>query len=347
MRYFLTGLILLSTIAAFGSGPILSTKELNSPPPRIIRTCCAFGADVKMMGIPGLTVNQIMDIDQLGTHHYLGNPKEGIGIIYTKKGGFIDVGHLRDVADWTAYLYSKILASREDCGAKLKLGYEGGLKSLTLQLPENLDTLDAAILAGRIAYDLSVWHEIATWFGVSSVPLVPERYSSFSIEDPYSNLMGATLGVKAIKSDLPYEEAMTKLIAETLKELQAVHSEEATYAAMETVRDIWWTRDKKLPSRKILLRRQTTVYPIVHPLLIDKATDADYLYSLKVPAKNLAGEALTNFYALNFKLNLKFPFKKMFPQRKTRDITQMDFGVMLDYILQELEKPKYQLKDKF
>ena len=347
MRHLLIGIFLLSTMAVSGNGPILSAKDLDSPPPRIIRTCCSFGSDVKVMVIPGVTVTDITSIEQLGTHHYLSDSEEGNGIIYTQRGGFIDIGHLRDIADWTAFLYSKILLNRENGETELKLGYEGGLKTLIFELPVEIDSLDAAMLAGRIAYDLSVWHEIATWFGASTVPLVPERYSSFSIEDAYSNLLGATLGIQALTSKLPYEVAMTRLITETLKNLEAVDSEAATYAAMETVRDIWWTRDKKLPSKKILLQRQLTVYPVVVPWLIEKPKDdKNAIHILKVPDLTSDGALLTELYSLRFKLNLKFPYKKIFPERKTRDITQNDFQTLLDYIQQDLERPKYQLKDK-
>jgi len=369
MRHFLTGILLLSTTIIYSNGPILSSKDLESPPPRIIRTCCSFGSEVKLMILPGVKITDITSVEKLGTHHYLGDPEEGNGIIYSQRGGFVDIGHLRDIADWTAYLYSKILMSQENGESKLKLGHEGGLKTLSLNIPPNLNATDAATIAGRIAYDLSVWHEIATWFGASTVPLLPERYSSFSIEDAYSNLLGARLGIEAIKSNLPYEEAMTKLILETLQNLEAVDSETDTYAAMEVVRDIWWTRDKKLPSRKVLLHRQLNVYPEVAPLLISaievesgtnlelnnyplvasllNSIDEEELSTvLEVPNQVSNGKSLTDFYTLNFRLNLKFPYKKLFPERNTRGITQKDFQTLLDYIQQDLERPKYQLKDK-
>ena len=345
MRHFLLAILFLTTSLAFGRGPILSDKDLNSPPPRIIRTCCSFGSEVKLMVFPAVKITDITSIEKLGMHHYLSAPDEGNGIIYTQKGGFIDIGHLRDIADWTAFLYTKIMTNRDNSSFQLKLGKEGGLKTLTLDIPAELSSEDAAILAGRIAYDLSVWHEIATWFGASTVPLLPERYSSFSIEDAYSNLLGAKLGIEAIKSDLPYEIAMTKLLVEALEKLNAVSSEEQTYEAMESVRDIWWTRDKKLPSRKVLLHRELTVYPAVAPLLISDK-DVDSAIALEVPSYLSKGQPTSDYYTLNFKLNLKFPYKKMFPERKTREITQHDFQILLDYIQQDLERPKYQLKDK-
>ncbi len=345
MRHFLTGILLLSTTIIYGNGPILSAKDLKSPPPRIIRTCCSFGSDIKLMILPGVKITDITSVEKLGTHHYLGHAEEGNGIIYTQKGGFVDIGHLRDIADWTAYLYAKIIMSHENGETELKLGHEGGLKTLSLNIPANLNATDAATIAGRIAYDLSVWHEIATWFGASTIPFFPERYSSFSIEDAYSNLLGARLGIEAIKSDLPYEEAMTQLLTQTLENLNAVSSEEQTYAAMEVVRDVWWTRDKKIPSRKVLLYRQLNVYPLVTPMLVSVVED-EQLIILEVPNQISDGKQISDFYTLNFKLNLKFPHKKLFPERNTRNITQKDFQTLIDYIQQDLERPKYQLKDK-
>ena len=51
-------------------------------------------------------------------------------------------------------------------------------------------TASLAIWAG---YQLSLWHEIATWYGWASFEAFPERASAFSPEDLYSNLLGAKL----------------------------------------------------------------------------------------------------------------------------------------------------------
>lgn len=340
-----TFLFLLGSSTLFAKQPMLSIKEMNSPPPRIIRTCCSFGAEVKLMGLPGLKITEVIGVDALGNHKFLGDKKkrEGNGIIYTKNGGFIDMGHLRDQADWTAYLYHLIITSKGENIDKV-LGHEGGLKILKVAVPSNISKADARQLAGKIAYDLSVWHEIATWYGASSIPFVPERFSSFSVEDAYSNLLGVTLGIKAIESDLPYEVAMTQLILATLENLDAVQTEAGSIQAMEAVRDIWWTREKKLPSKKILLKRQLDVYPTVEPLLIDNwgnNTPADF--KLTIPQLSQKGEFLSNYYELSFKLNKKVPFRKLFPTRKKRQITQADFP----FLIKAIEKEIYlgELKD--
>jgi len=317
--------------------PDLSSKLLSAPPHRVIRTCCAFGSDLQMMIVPFLKYTAITSVNQLGAHGYLGNPHEGNGIIYTKRGGFVDMGHLRDQADWTAYLYSQIRKAREKGNFRLHLGREGGLKILYLNIPLDLSDDNLIQLAGRIAYDLSIWHEIATWYGSSSVPLVPERYSSFSIEDPYSNLLGVTLGMAAIKSNLPYEDAMTKLIGNTFQTLGAVSSEKETYLAMEAVHNIWWTRSKHLPNRDIMIQHQLRVYNCVEPMRVPGWADNRLpSYDLRVPDKTKEGIPLAGYYELDFKLNYKFPVKEIFASKTGRRVTQSDFGQIIEHIEQEM-----------
>ncbi|MFK7907877.1 MAG: DUF4056 domain-containing protein [Chitinophagales bacterium] len=330
---------MLWTASIAAKGPILSTKKLQSPPPRIIRTCCSFGVKVSLFRLP-IKITEITSVEKIGVHEYMGSTREKNGIIYTHKGGFIDLGHVRDQADWTAYLYTQILEHREEGELIQKIGYEGGGKELRIEIAEDLNEEDIIQLAGKIAYDLSVWHEISTWFGASTIPLVPERYSSFSVEDAYSNLLGATLGMKALQSNLPYEETMTQLIAQTLEDLEAVQSEAETEEAMEVVREIWWTGKKTLPSRNVLIARELNVYPSVYPWLIPQKATLVEARSLTVPQTSHLGQDLSDFYQLSIKLNYKFPFKKIFPNRKYRVITQKDFGILLQYAEKELNGSK-------
>lgn len=329
-------LVVLTANHLVAKSPTLTDKELHAPLPKIIRTCCSFGTEVKVAAVPLKKVTNITSLEEIGKHHYLGDKAEGNGIIYTEKGGFIDLGHVRDCADWTAYLFNFIQHVQQDTMPINKnLGHEGGSKTLALQIPNELDKNQMVALAGRIAYDLSLWHEIATWFGSSYIPMIPEGYSSFSPEDLYSNLLGVTIGMEAIKSELPYEEAMTKIIAATLVDLNAVESQTATYEAMKSVEDLWWTRYKRLPSKKILLRRYLVntdnfLLPWLIPTNDLASNDAIIPHQLQIPTPK------SGLYQLNFRLNYKFPFKEIFPFREKRRITQLDFPALVTYIIQDV-----------
>jgi hypothetical protein len=151
--------------------------------------------------------------------------------------------------------------------------------------------------------------------------------------------MGVTIGIQALQSELQYEEAVTKLIAETLNELDAVSNEAETILAMNAVQNVWWTHEKRLPSEKVLLQRQVQVYPCLRPWLVPGwESSSQEPVELKVPEYTSSGKVLTDFYKLEFKLNYKFPFRKMFPDRQDRTISQNDFERLLAEVKTELTK---------
>lgn len=325
--------IILLLLSSTAIAKIPEQIDIKKPPPKVIRTCCAFGVDVKVVMLPFIKLTSITAPNLLGQHHFLGNKLENNGIIYTKNGGFIDIGHLRDIADLTAYLYALILDNKQNGLINFKLGREGGLKTISVNIPSDYNEKDLANLAGKIAYDISIWHELSTWFGVSSVPLIAERYSSFSVEDAYSNLLGVHLAIDALLSDEAYEEKMSKNINQALDNLNAETSTDATKAAMLTVKDIWWSSKAKFPTKKLLMLRQYEILNKVSPLLIDE-TDltANPNYVLKVPEATATKTPFNNLYELKIKYNLKIPIKKIFGKNYNSDlITQKDFSTLIEY----------------
>ncbi|RYD98857.1 MAG: DUF4056 domain-containing protein [Sphingobacteriales bacterium] len=329
--------ILLLLIILFQVRQIVSALpqpiDLKKLPPKVIRTCCAFGVDVKVVMLPFIRISSITAPNLIGSHQFLGNKLENNGIIYTHKGGFIDLGHLRDIADMTAYLFALIQTNRTSGLKDFKIGREGGMKTLSVQVPERFNDSDIALLAGRIAYDLSTWHEISTWYGVSSLPFVPERYSSFSVEDAYSNLLGVHLAIRSILSDKPYETEMTLNIQRTLLWLGALPDLEDTRAAMMKVKDIWWSGQAKFPNKDLLKKRQYDILDQVSPLVLDEDLINDEPeYRLFVPATAGRQEPLNKLYQLKIKYNLKIPAKKIFGNSYPHDyITPEHYKALVDY----------------
>ncbi len=326
-------IFLFFSIFSIAKPPKLEKGALNNPPPRIIRTCCSFGVDVKLAVFSFVKFTETTGLDKIGPHKYLGNKEEQNGIIYTQHGGFIDLGHLRDMADFTGYLFSIIQSKKGQPNFSIKMGVEGGMKTLNLFIPEDISDGDAVQLAGKIAYDISVWHEISTWFGASFIPMVPERYSSFSVEDAYSNLLGVHLGMKALQSDLEFEEAMTSSINETLKNFGAVEDTKATNDAMNEVKDIWWSGTAKLPSRKVLIKRLFKVYDCIFPLLISNENiEIGKENQLCVPENASIGKSLNDYYSFSIKSNFKIPIKKIYGEnQKGKTLTQLDFPTLIAY----------------
>lgn len=337
MKTFLTTLsFFLLAICTYGKGIDFESKKEKTTPPRVIRTCCAFGYDTKYIIIPFLADNDVIDVNAIGSHKYLSGKKEGNGIVYTSKGGFIDIGHMRDQADWTAFLFGLISTSEKDT-IKLKLGYEGGPKNLYIYKKDITNSKDQLALAGRITYDLSVWHEIATGYGTSLVPMVPERYSSFSIEDCYSNLLGINIGMRAIESEKPYEEAMTDYIKMALDTLGAVDDIQKTYKAMDLVYDTWWTRSYRFPNISVLQLRDYEPYTYNMPHLVNGWEENAEPCCLPIPSLTSDEKDLKDFYSITFKLNRKFPMKELFPDRDSRYISNSDFEQMILWLSNDLE----------
>jgi len=312
--------------------------DLDKIPPRIIRACCFFGYDLKLWGVPFISIDQVISIDDLGEHRYMGDKSEGTGTIYTDKGGFIDMAHLRDQIDWTRYLYTAILDSRGKEEVILRLRNEAGRKTLYLNVPAQLDTGDCILLAGKITYDLSLWHEISTWFGASSLAIIPEKFSSFSVEDVYSNLLGVHVGMKTLRSKLPFNAAATKIIVATLDSLAVVKTAKETYEAYDAVNTKWYTNKKRLPRTNVTLKRDPDVLSSSRPWIVpDGTSNSRNPIILKVPLLSTKGELLTDFYQFTIDLNHRFPVEEIFPSRQNRLIDQSDFGVLLNRITSDIQ----------
>ena len=329
MKFLLTILCLLNLGIALALPPVLDLKELKKPPGKVIRTCCAFGDELSISGVPFLKKTDITSVEFIGEHQFLGGKAEGNGIVYTTRGGFIDLGHLRDCADWTAYLYLVIQQHAElEEDVELKLGLEGGSKMLYIPAPHLLPKDSLVLLSGRMAYDLSLWHEIATWYGASFVPGVSEKFSSFSPEDLYSNLQGVHLGMKAIESELPFEQAMSDLLAAQLEVLGVVESREETVAAMNAVENEWWNNEVKLPKAHFLLERYMDEKGALEPWLVNGANIEEPYILIKPPKK------LSQYYSFQIDLNRKFKGPISAFEVDT-SITHLDFSAMVARIEQD------------
>lgn len=183
--------------------------------------------------------------DNLGNHHYAAKHGEKNGMVYTCRGGFIDIGHLREAADRTAYLTSLINKNLlkekteftfhviEPSMYRVTINYPPDWHTLSKQEKESIAYETSVQLAQYIAHTSLIWHEIITWFGFSSSWVFSENISSFSWEDPYSDLLGVTLAGQVLREKQPYNRTMTKRINSTLEVLDVQSPEAARYAARQ------------------------------------------------------------------------------------------------------------------
>ena len=251
------------------------------PEPEHLRPCCAFGSELAVsiarVEVFGYRLLNTLGPDDLGRHEYDGGlpltgsfdldalkTSEKNGLVYTCRAGFLDTAHIRSWADQTLYLGTWIGANLER-GGTLRLRDEGGLREVVLQpidpsLLRQYSRRELAIpLAQLVAWNLSVWHEIATWYGWSHLKMFPELASAFSPEDFYSNMLGIKLAGALVYdrgavSEEGYNDEMTSLLAHTLG-LLGVQSSELARDASRHTDQVWWDSNAKLPAKNLILRR--------------------------------------------------------------------------------------------
>jgi hypothetical protein len=192
------------------------------------------------------------DPERLGNHNYNSPLGERNGLVYTCNGGFIDIGHLREAADRTAFLadlvFDKLAAGKTEFSFRV---IEPSWYHVTVSYPPGWEDMpeekrvdmagEVSILLGQyLAHKSLVWHEIITWYGFSSTGIFSEKISSFSFEDTYSDATGVYLAGLALRDRRPYDKVMTLLIDERLKEL-GVKSPAITRQAVSRISGEWYS----------------------------------------------------------------------------------------------------------
>ena len=229
------------------------------------------------------------DPERLGNHSYGPGFGEASGIVYTKRGGSIDIDHVRGAADIARHAYdlsrSALLKGKKKFSMSPPFEYYSN--NVEFKYPENWGTLsvkektpiatEVSLQVGHtVGYNSTLYHEMLTWFGTRFL-LIPEFYSAFSWDDIYSNLVGATLAMEAVQDpNLSYNQAMTKLLDEEMKTLGALPRAEAIKVT-NSVKGKWFRGGAVFPS---VLRRNVDAGlddGYVSPALIPGVSDAEPL----------------------------------------------------------------------
>jgi len=208
-------LVLVSILA------LIAGCQTNHPPR--LRHGSSFG---------GIIGDYFLDPENLGKHQYKNGYTEKIGFVYTCKGGFIDIGHLHESADRTAYIsritFENLIGGENEFSFQVieptwyfvKIEYPKEWEELSEQ--EEIAAEISIKLGQYFAYMTTIWHEIITWFGFKSTGIFSEYVSSFSWEDTYSDLLGINLAAIALRdTQHKYDDAMTMLIDKELEKLSA------------------------------------------------------------------------------------------------------------------------------
>ena len=358
-------------------GTIQDINAVDIPivsPPVSLRPCCAFGANLQVkvgkVPVPGVELGNILDPEKVGTHGYDNGlvsvntaDSRGVfniendGILYTCRGGFIDTAHVRDYADKTFFLIT-VIARKFETGGSIALPDEGGKITVFLKpgpeqmLQQHGRRLLAIKAAQWVAFELSVWHEIATWYGYASIKAFPEKISAFSPEDLYSNLLGIKIcgGIvmnKDASSENTYNRSMDAWLKRVLERLQVLPKEDSV-AAMQLVDGLWWDSTKRIPDWKLTLRRNMDIGTEIFPWLVTEASGMDEdkrnsFEACKDSAPPLVlrnpdgfeGVEFSDYLTVQIELDDKLASAMPLPNPPSSIITQADFPEIIEVIRSE------------
>jgi hypothetical protein len=357
--------------ALAGRGISSRRMPIPAPPePVHLRPCCAFGLDLKVkvagIPVPAFSLETAKGPSDVGPHQYGagrlqlapspvraedGTPShENNGIAYTCRGGFIDTAHTRDFADLTWFLASRIQNLLES-GGSVKLAEFGGARELDIRAvpPDVLRKAGpfpaAVAIAQWAAFELSVWREIATWYGYETVPPWPEKISTFSLEDLYSNLLGARVagGIlldDSVDGEVAWDRAMTAWLAASFEVLDVVSKERAA-EAFRAVEGTWWNAKRRVPDWKVVERRALKLEPVLTPWLVTadafpkaQATGCEDAQPMPLSLPHdVGGSAPDELATVHVEVGDKlvrnhFPL----PRGGDRNITQNDFPAVVEAI---------------
>jgi hypothetical protein len=297
--------ILLSEVSTTSLSHRLRPTGIPDIPVREhLRPCCAFGYNLRarlaFLPILGYRLENLKTIEEIGPHHYdsgvvtVGSDGDLVsdernGLVLTCRGGFIDTAHVRDYADWTIYFASRLF-EQLPYGTTIELSNEAGKRRVVLEGidPEFLRRHDPVSLtmaiAQWLAFQLSIWHEIATWYGWSAVPGYPEKLSAFSPEDLYSNVLGTKIALaaafeRAARSEALYDRSVDAWLRAVADFLGPV-SKETAIEAMRSLEGVWWSPAARLPDPGVVLRRNLSIGETVTPWLVPQALVSEALSAL-------------------------------------------------------------------
>jgi hypothetical protein len=273
------------------------------------RPCCALAADMALhLGsthVP-IVIRGVISARGIGRHSYStdGELTENNGLLYTRRGGFIDTAHTRDNADIAAHLALTLRPLLAHGEGSVDLGLKGAARSvhITRAVPERDLARTSDRIAVRIAFYLSIWTELVQYYGLTKFRGAEEIYSSFTVDDPYSNLMGATLGVVALESRVPYDRAMDIALSVALANLGVV-SQGETRRVLARLAGTWWSPDYAWPASELAIVREYPSGPLLSPRLAPKDVIAPQgePVVLDIPQRDDEGTPLSEYYRLEIR----------------------------------------------
>jgi hypothetical protein len=178
------------------------------------RPCCLLAAPLPVLKTPIPPYFDPFDKQAL-KHRYGGG--DVYGLVYTCRGGFLDLGHLRDLIDITRYYYDALA----NPGRTFPPANEKGSCVVKAPLPDDpaQNKTERIAIARSMAFAESIYHEIESYWQ----DVFGAHNSAFSPEDLPSNWLGTYVAEQALRDNShDFDEAATIALDALLKKLLAL-----------------------------------------------------------------------------------------------------------------------------
>jgi hypothetical protein len=194
--------------------PKLAAVPFNVPS----RPCCILAPEIPL-------APNIANPASLGIHR---GASEVNGLIYTGRGGFIDLGHLREECDLTEFVWTRLQGAG---GAPTTIPTVQGEATITRPVPRDR----WLTVARAIAFDDGLGHEIFT-YDLKGTP--GGHNSAFSPDDLCSNFVGTVVARQAIGAGGRFDAQVTAKLKGILTALGAQTPSE-TRKAFDLINGRW------------------------------------------------------------------------------------------------------------
>lgn len=217
---------------------------------------------------------------------------DGNGIVYTLRAGSIDPDHIYGWARKTKSYYEDLYKClKSDCGRfssgifKVGLTYPAGWGQMPAGDKERA-ARDAALEAAQwLAFNDGLWHEMATWYGHRTFPLISDFESALSWEDLYSDRLGTYVAAEAIAMGGNFTKNVTVVTKRELEKREVVDTERARRIT-QTMENKAFRED---PLAKKILWRSLDIGAgdgVINPAVFEGFSDKE---PITLPAPTLEG----------------------------------------------------------
>jgi hypothetical protein len=265
---------------------------------------------------------------------------DGNGMLYTLRSGSIDPDHIYGWARKTKSYFDALDACLTNDCTEMSSGYfrvSFQYPAAWVQMPpqeKKQAVREIAVeTAQYLAFNDGLWHEMATWYGHRTFPLISDFESALSWEDLYSDRLGTVIAAQAIEQPGDFAQNVTRLTKLELEKRELVDTARAK-SITESMKDIAYKDDPI--AKKILWRHMDIgtgdgqIDPVVFPGFSDKppialpAPTLGLLEKHNIQTRIVVSPSSPKYSAIRAAANITEPYEPLLHNEKILAVIKQD-----------------------